>query len=470
MKLLLCSALIFTAIPLALAVDFEKEVQPILEQNCLRCHNPKGTDFESGDTDLDLTTFETATGSKSTIIPGNGAKSKLYTSTMLPDDAKKLMPPRNKATKALERITKQESETIKAWIDEGAKWPAGLKLKAVKKSADAVPEGSEAALVAAIHKRIMETPPPAKMEAYKATIPGTDVQFEMMPIPAGEFTMGSPDSEKGHKLDEGPQHKVKIDAFWMGKCEVTWEEYELFMYPDEEKKIRASKAPTADADKISDAVTHPTQPYVEMSFGMGKDGFPAISMTQHAANKFCEWLSAKTGHFYRLPTEAEWEYACRAGTTTAYSFGDDASKLDDYAWHGKNSAVDGNTKYHKVGEKKPNPWGLHDMHGNVAEWCLDQYSASFYDKSPAASPWNKSTTPYPHSARGGAWSDEDPAALRSAARRASDPSWKQQDPQLPKSIWYLTDAQFLGFRVVRPLKVPPAEELIHYWNNGVEKE
>jgi formylglycine-generating enzyme required for sulfatase activity len=239
------------------------------------------------------------------------------------------------------------------------------------------------------------------------------------------------------------------------------------MYPDEEKKSRATKGGSnPETDKVSDAVAHPTQPYVEMSFGMGKDGFPAISMTQHAAIKYCEWLSAKTGQFYRLPTEAEWEYACRAGTTTAYSFGDDASKLGDYAWYAKNSSG----KYQKIGLKKPNPWGLFDMYGNVCEWCLDQYDPAFYKASPAASPWNKATTPYPHVARGGAWSDDDVAALRSAARRASDPSWKQQDPQLPKSIWYMTDAQFLGFRVIRPAKVPSPDELDKYWNSGVEKE
>jgi formylglycine-generating enzyme required for sulfatase activity len=286
----------------------------------------------------------------------------------------------------------------------------------------------------------------------------------MIPIKGGEFVMGSPASEKGHKPDEAPQHKVKVDPFWMGKCEVTWDEYELFMYPEEKQKA----ADGTYASEEADAVTRPTKPYVEMSFGMGKTGFPAISMTQHAANKYCEWLSAKTGHFYRLPTEAEWEYACRAGTTTAYSFGDDVSKLREYAWYGDNSDL----KYQKVGKKKPNPWNLFDMHGNVAEWCLDQYDPNYYKQfagKVTTEPWNVATKPYPHAVRGGSWSD-DADRCRSASRTNSTPDWKMQDPQLPKSIWYLTDAQFVGFRIIRPLKIPTTQEMYKYWNSGVEKE
>src|SRR5690606_5889569 len=193
-------------------------------------------------------------------------------------------------------------------------------------------------------------------------------------------------------------------------------------------------------------------------FGMGHDGYPAISMTQLAAKFYCHWLTQKTGHYYRLPTEAEWEYACRAGTTTAYSFGDDPEDLDDYGWYYDNA----DEAYQKVGLKKPNPWGLHDMHGNVAEWCLDQYVPDYYGQlagdQPAVNPLAVPTTLYPRVVRGGSWFD-DPEMLRSAAREKSDPSWKVRDPQLPKSMWYHTDADFVGFRLVRPLERPSNEQM-----------
>jgi formylglycine-generating enzyme required for sulfatase activity len=288
----------------------------------------------------------------------------------------------------------------------------------------------------------------------------------MVPIPGGEFVMGSPAGEAHREADEGPTHKVKIEPFWMERCEVTWNEYELFMYQDD-KPAAPADGTSNYVDAAADAVSRPSKPYVEMSFGMGREGYPAISMTQHAANIYCQWLSAKTGHFYRLPTEAEWEYACRAGTSTAYFFGDDPAKLGEYAWFADNSDF----KYQKVGKKKPNPWGLYDMIGNVDEWTLDQYDAEYYKQftGVASEPWNKSTKPYPQVVRGGSWQDE-ADKLRSAKRLGSTADWKMQDPQLPKSIWFLTDAQFVGFRIIRPLKVPSAEEMRQYWHSGVEKD
>jgi formylglycine-generating enzyme required for sulfatase activity len=189
-----------------------------------------------------------------------------------------------------------------------------------------------------------------------------------------------------------------------------------------------------------------------MTFGMGHDGYPAICMTQYAAKMYCKWLTATTGRYYRLPTEAEWEYACRAGTTTAYSCGDSPDNLGDYAWYFDNS----DDQYQKVGQKKPNPWGLYDMHGNVCEWVLDQFVPDHYSElagSPVKSPLAAVTTEFPCVVRGGSW-DDDPEMLRSAARRGSSKEWKMQDPQIPQSIWYLTDGDFVGFRVVRPLHEP----------------
>ena len=299
----------------------------------------------------------------------------------------------------------------------------------------------------------------AEMKPYKQKIPGTEVSYEMVPIPGGTFMMGSPDSEADRGDDEGPQHKVKLEPFWMGKYEVTWDEYDIWSFNLDIQRRKLFRKTATEADVIADAVTRPTKPYTDMTFGMGHDGYPAICMTQLAARVYCQWLSAKTGHYYRLPTEAEWEYACRAGTTTAYSFGDDPVDIDDYAWYYDNSG-DIDEKYRPVGQKKPNPWGLYDMHGNVSEWCLDQYAddyyASFKPDEESLFPINIAVDLYPRVARGGSW-DDDPDMLRSAARIASSEDWKMQDPQIPQSIWYHTDARFVGFRLVRPLN-PPDEE------------
>lgn len=289
---------------------------------------------------------------------------------------------------------------------------------------------------------------PAEMKPYTEVITGTSVTFDMVPIPGGKFMMGSPDGEKKRGKDEGPQHEVEIEPFWMGKHEVRWEEYETWSFKLDIQRRRVTGDKPNALDEFADVLTRPTAPYTDMTFGMGKEGYPAICMTQLAAKKYCEWLSAKTGRFYRLPTEAEWEYACRAGTNTAFSFGDDPSKLGDYAWYYDN-AGDG---YRKVGQKKPNPWGLYDIHGNVAEWVLDGYEEDAYGQFEGKStktPYVKPTGMYPRVARGGSW-DDDPDRLRSAARRASSDEWKIQDPQLPQSIWYHTDAKFVGFRVIRP--------------------
>src|SRR6185369_16661432 len=187
-------------------------------------------------------------------------------------------------------------------------------------------------------------------ERYVETIPGTNVKFTMLPVPGGDFLMGSKGSETGRGSDEGPEHQVTIRPFWMGALEVTWEEYDLFAFSRQLNTDRKLSSPQASGS--ADAITYPTPPYADESFGYGKGRQPAISMTYHAAMEYCRWLSDKTGKTYRLPTEAEWEYACRAGSKTAYSFGDDPSKLGEYAWYMDNS--DGAP--HQGGKKKPNAW------------------------------------------------------------------------------------------------------------------
>jgi formylglycine-generating enzyme required for sulfatase activity len=302
-------------------------------------------------------------------------------------------------------------------------------------SADA-PAAGKAAGKAAAHK------------AYTEAIPGSKVSFDMVPIPGGTFVMGSPESEKGRNADEGPQHPVTIRPFWMGKCEVTWDEYDLFW------KARPGMKDDVEPEtpKDADAVTRPTPPYADETFEHGREGNPVLCITHHAAMQYCRWLSVKTGKVYRLPTEAEWEYACRAGTKTAYFFGDDPAKLGEYAWFEGNSE----DHPHKVGTKKPNPWGLYDMYGNVMEWCLDSYAKDAYKQFSATAPTLSpvllpTANRFPNVARGGSWTD-DAGQCRSATRRASSKEWIKLDPQRPQSIWWLTSADFVGFRVVRAVE------------------
>jgi formylglycine-generating enzyme required for sulfatase activity len=310
------------------------------------------------------------------------------------------------------------------------------------------------------------------MVPYQGTIPGTDVKFEMQPIPGGKFQMGSPADEAGHKKDEGPQFEVEVEPFWMGTYEITWDQYKSYMEMcDVFKKLATEKLqPITDANQDY-VVTAPSNLYdPTFTFQFGEDPKqPAITMSQFAAKQYTKWLSGISGLVYRLPTEAEWEYACRAGTTTAYSFGNDASKLDDHGWYHANAME----TTHKVGEKKPNPWGLYDMHGNVAEWVLDQYDPKAYEKFAgtvkATEALVKGTKLYPRVVRGGGWDDK-AELLRSAARRPSDDdAWRSQDPNVPQSPWWFTSGHGLavGFRIIRPLHAPPKALHALYWDADV---
>jgi len=445
-------------------IDFVEHVQPILEMNCLSCHSgdaPEG--------DFDLTTIQSAlkTGANPpSIVPFQPEKSSVYTLTIVSKDDATLMPPADQGGP----LKKEDIATLRFWIEQGAIWPKGINLKPREKAPTTTPNPDDLELVQRIHSLIVERSraDAAHPADYSAKVPKTGAPYHMVALKGGEFMMGSPEGEAGRESIEGPQVRVTVAPFWIGKYEVTWDEYEPYMITSgvERFKNGARKDFSSAVHTDVDAVSGPTAPYADMSFGMGRLGYPAICMTQHAANKYCQWLSVQTGHFYRLPTEAEWEYACRAGTTTAYSFGDDPEKLDEYAWYVDNCEE----KSQKVGQKKPNPWGLHDMHGNVMEWTADQFVPDYFVrlKAPANNPFVRPDSLYPRSVRGGGW-DSEPHQLRSASRLGSEAYWQQQDPQLPKSIWFLTDAPWLGFRLVRPVEVPTVEEMYFYWNSSTGK-
>lgn len=282
--------------------------------------------------------------------------------------------------------------------------------------------------------------------AYEQSLPGSSLKIKMLPIKTGSFFMGSPLSENGRDDDEGPQKTFSVSAFWMGAYEISHDEFDLFF-----------KDASFSQDAETDAITRPSPQYIDLSWGMGRDGgFPVNSMQQKTALMFCQWLYKKTGVFYRLPTEAEWEYACRAGSSEKYFFGDDDKLLEKYAWYKKNSK----NVYHKKGQLLPNAWGLYDMLGNVSEWVLDQYDENFFTKMNGVNtdPELKPTSRNPRILKGGSYSD-DAAELRIANRKKSLAEWNRRDPQIPKSPWWLTDAPFAGFRIVRPLKQPDSDEI-----------
>ncbi len=339
---------------------------------------------------------------------------------------------------------------------------------------------------------------------YTEQLAGWKVAFHMIPIPAGKFRMGSPPAEFGHKPDEGPQVEVEVEAFWMGKYEVTWDEFDQFLdFAQDvmERSLRTAEKVQIPKDRLADAVSLPsplweqeTRPILD---GLGRrGGYPVAGLTQYAAKQYCKWLSKKTGRFYRLPTEAEWEYAARAGSKTAYPWGDAQNLLNSTAWHVENSehampnkgfprddgiAIAG-FGYRQVGKLAPNHNGLYDMHGNVSEWCLDQYVADHYAKfarEQAASgkpvkavkaeemtAWP--TKYYPRVFRGGNWTSP-PEECRSAQRQRSDKELSIMDPNLPKSIWWHTNAWHIGFRLVRPAREPSEEKKLKYWDADVDE-
>ncbi len=283
------------------------------------------------------------------------------------------------------------------------------------------------------------------------TIPGSDIVFDLTFIHGGKFMMGSDSLAIDRNEDEGPQFEVTVGDFWMGTHELSFEEYDI--YRNKEKDVATPQRPDWDAD----AMARPSPPYEDPTFGMGKDSVPAVSMTQFAALQYCKWLSDKTGVFYRLPSEAEWEYACKAGS----DYGSDRVNIDELAWHRDNSSE----RYQKKANKKPNAWGLYDMLGNVSEWTLDQYKEDSYaalSNSTEVNPWTKPTRLHPRTVRGGSWDDR-VSKHRCSCRIKSSGRWKMRDPQIPKSFWWNTDSPFVGFRLIKPMPQPTQAEREEFW-------
>jgi formylglycine-generating enzyme required for sulfatase activity len=429
-------------------IDFVKEVQPILEYKCVVCHNA-----EKKEGKLRLDSKKYAFEKEEVLTPGKPYDSSFWWLCTLPADDEEVMPPDPEPL-----LEARELAVLRRWIEQGANWPDGLEPLIQKK------KKNMAAGTASIdlYHQLGFKPGPVEdpLEAYEQEIRGVGATIQMVPIKGGTFQMGSPAGEVGRKEDEGPVFETEVASFWMADKEVTWDLYENWMIDVERENRAFNKLEANERDVIADGVTRPTPPYADMTFGMGKEGYPAICMTQLAAKVFCMWLSAKTGHFYRLPTEAEWEYAYRAGTKTAYFWGDDPKGYEDYGWGEDNS----DWQYQPVGKLKPNPWGLYDIAGNVWEWTLDGLgSYAPYAGDPVEKNLVKTTTNlYPRTVRGGSW--DDPAAeMRGASRFGSEKRWKKQDPQIPKSVWYHTDALWVGFRVVRAKEIPTAEDLRLYW-------
>jgi formylglycine-generating enzyme required for sulfatase activity/nitrate/TMAO reductase-like tetraheme cytochrome c subunit len=303
----------------------------------------------------------------------------------------------------------------------------------------------------------------AGFESFTEKIPGTSVAFEMIAIPEGSFTLGSSADEPFTADNEIPKVKVNVSKFWMGKSEVSWDEF-LAFFAETSSQGHASDAKHDATEELEgvDAITGPTAPWGAPDQGWGKGPRPAITMSHHAAQVYCEWLSLKTGKKYRLPTEAEWEYACRGGKETAYFFegapkdytnqgflksifGPKTEIIEEYAVYSQNSQL----KTQEPAFVKENPFGLLNMSGNVWEFTADYYADDTYRQygGEVTDPTGpEDGTEYV--IRGGAF-DSDAIELRSANRdQTQTEKWLVTDPQMPKSVWWYSDSKNVGFRVV----------------------
>ncbi|MFA5819935.1 MAG: SUMF1/EgtB/PvdO family nonheme iron enzyme, partial [Bacteroidales bacterium] len=308
---------------------------------------------------------------------------------------------------------------------------------------------------------------PAKVTEFKnytERIPKSPMSFNMVAIPGGTFKMGSPADEPFRKEDEGPFIEVELSPFFMAEIEVSWDEYLAFyVQTAAEGRSTDTEGLRTKMASATDAISGATPPYGQPDQGWGLGQRPAISFSYHAAETYCKWLTSVTGKTYRLPTEAEWEYAARAGSVGPYFFPGDPKKFEKSGIRAKLSKNDttvintyiiyrGNspTKTQTPDRVKPNPFGLRNMSGNVAEFCSDWYQADAYSQYPEGiikdPKGHEEGTE--HVVRGGSFlSTAD--LLRSAVRDYTrTESWLKTDPQMPKSIWWYSDCFNVGFRVV----------------------
>jgi formylglycine-generating enzyme required for sulfatase activity len=243
--------------------------------------------------------------------------------------------------------------------------------------------------------------PPAAAPGFVETLPGSVVKLDMVAIPPGVIAIAG--------------KKVVLKPYWIANTETTWEQFDVFLGS-------GPSSPAYDQTKFApDAIARPSKSYILPDLGWGHHGYPVINVSFLSATMYCRWLAKVTGKKFRLPTEAEWEYACRAGTAGPMKL--TKAQAAQRAWYDDNS----DSKTQPVAKKLPNAWKLYDMLGNVGEWATEAD-----DKPVLCGPTFKDKL----------------AELSPSVRKHWSPAWQATDPQLPKSRWWLSDGFFVGFRVV----------------------
>lgn len=246
-----------------------------------------------------------------------------------------------------------------------------------------------------------DSPVPQALSPYTENLPNAVAKIDMVPVPGGALATGG--------------KQVSVKPFWIATVETPWEAFDAFL---------SSGPPSPPYDQTQfapDAIARPSKSYILPDLGWGHKGYPAINLSFTSAEMFCRWLSSVTKKKYRLPTEAEWEWACRGGVAGEWKI--DKPTLDKSAWYAENSE----DVTHPVGTKQPNSLGVFDMLGNVGEWATDMQGKAVLC--------------------GGAFSDP-AASVTPTMRRRWTPKWQEGDPQIPKSRWWLANGPFAGFRVV----------------------